>query len=453
MIRANGKTDNDGILLSTSLKIRPWVKPSINASLPEPARYVFELCCGPPLAFFCNETNDLVWAVVFNEEKHIDVVFDFVAGKIPRKDIQNQLAAGIVLVPESSELPLLTLLPCKTEEKSSICANERDYINISPAANANTFSIGTPATHLLYPVMPDTSTLSALIANRFQSMQAAPGFLNQITPRSYANSAFLPQPTPRSFVNSTFLPQSTPRSYAFLPTAQNVPPSRSNMPFPSLNTPYQPFGSLNTPYQPFGSSFAQKPAALGVQSVTPEEEEKKTRRRKTDVLPVFLSRTDADEAIDRTCSMLKDAKKAESTETIVTLNKNLRKLEQMPPIHHLNSLQLRRGYYKTYLGQYGVRPTCASTNFGAFLRKLCLSVKGQSSYQYREARLPSDPDARAHFDTSRQPLLVKNGLKRKWLKIGAYYPVIEADSFNNLNIVKLYLWVRFFYLILQVKYF
>ena len=94
------------------------------------------------------------------------------------------------------------------------------------------------------------------------------------------------------------------------------------------------------------------------------------------------------------------------------------------------------------------RTTAGASNFGAFLQKLCKSVKQKttSTLPYRDPRLPMDPTAKSHFGPARQPSLVKNGIKRKWLHIDAFYPVLEVDSFNNLNMVKLCLWVSLKYI-------
>jgi hypothetical protein len=198
--------------------------------------------------------------------------------------------------------------------------------------------------------------------------------------------------------------------------------------FPSPFRQAPPLPRFVTPMFPASSSWIPPP----------EPTKAPTRRRKSDVLPVFIAKNGVDDLLNELGA---EIRRSQTEEEYERGQAAIKKLERMPPTHHLNQVQLRRGYYSSFLGQYGAKSSAAGSPLSQYMQRLSRSVKGKTKMVYRDTRLPADPEAKGVFGPGRAQSLVKNGVKRRWLKIDAYYPVLELDTFNNLNLTKLCVWV------------
>lgn len=377
----------DGLLISTNLSIRPWNPFVDGPTVPVPHEDIVALCCGPPLAFMCNQLNIVVWAVLFDEDKHLDALVNFTSGRIKREEALAGLAQGYFIkptVPDSQE-------PVESTNPE----------NLPPQTSATLPQMSLPATFQGYP--------------RFSSpfRQPAPPLSPFLTPM------FPPfRPASPRFLQQT--QKNLQQSFAARREADNI------LAEARIKAATQ---------MPASSSWIPPPETTNAP----------TRRRKSDVLPAFIAKNGVDDLLNEVGAEIRRSKTEEEYERGQAA---IKKLERMPPIHHLNQVQLRHGYYRSFLGQYGAKQTAAGTQLSQFMQRLSKSVKGQTKMVYRDTRLPADPDAKGAFGPRRANPLVKNGVKRKWLKIDAYYPVLELDTFNNLNLTKLFVWVIYFKLFL-----
>lgn len=165
---------------------------------------------------------------------------------------------------------------------------------------------------------------------------------------------------------------------------------------------------------------------------------KRYRKRKTGCLPHVLKRTNVDEAFHYFGMM---ARNASSESDSRKLKQDVEKFRKAPPCFNLNHYEIRRGYYKAFVAQQGIRPSCSGTYFGMFLDKLVNHAKRQEAWTFKEAKMQTDLQGKHFFNAHRQAAMQINGQKRNWLQIGSYFLVAELDAFNQMNVTKVFLWV------------
>ena len=113
-----------------------------------------------------------------------------------------------------------------------------------------------------------------------------------------------------------------------------------------------------------------------------------------------------------------------------------------PACYHLNELQLREGYTRTYISMYGTRPSLAETYLGYFLRKFAESADLAFQHFSRNPLIELKIDAQQFFMECPKSSMNVQGRPRLWHHTGCIFPNVGQDRAGNLVITKLFIWVN-----------
>lgn len=155
-------------------------------------------------------------------------------------------------------------------------------------------------------------------------------------------------------------------------------------------------------------------------------------------LPVVMSRRPIDHGID---ILLKAMTTPQPGELDAHAQMERARLSAEPACYHLNEIQLREGYTRTYLSMYGAKPSLAETYLGFYLRKFAESSNLAFRHFSRNPILDVQINAQQFFAHCPRSNMNVAGRPRTWNHTGCFFPNTGQDRAGNLIITKLFIWV------------